>query len=92
MAVGIKIGHQVASAAALLVLLVAATFHFHALHARTVAAPAEPLPSRSTGANAGASHQPPSAPAAGGLPQRSASPSGCTNYGRRGGGTACPPR
>lgn len=98
MAVGIKKGHdQVAAAAAalLMVFLVAATFHFQALHARPVDASGTLHPS-SHDDNTGASPPPPTAAAAAaaggrGLPKRSSSPSGCTNYGP-GGGTVCPPR
>uniref|UniRef100_A0A0E0D5N4 Uncharacterized protein n=1 Tax=Oryza meridionalis TaxID=40149 RepID=A0A0E0D5N4_9ORYZ len=94
MAVGIKKGHdQVAAAAALLmVFLVAATFHFQALHARPVDASGTLHPS-SHDDNTGASPPPAVATASGGrgLPKRSSSPSGCTNYGP-GGGTVCPPR
>lgn len=98
MAVGIKKGHdQVAAAAAalLMVCLVAATFHFQALHARPVDASGTLHPS-SHDDNTGASPPPPTAAAAAaaggrGLPKRSSSPSGCTNYGP-GGGTVCPPR
>ncbi|EEE59811.1 hypothetical protein OsJ_12345 [Oryza sativa Japonica Group] len=109
MAVGIiKKGHQVAAAAALMVLLVAAAFHLHPLHARPVAraATAGPLPparrSSSHDANSTGSSQPrPRQPAAEvevaaadgiSLPKRSSSPSGCTNYGPAGGGSVCPPR
>uniref|UniRef100_A0A0D9YYR5 Uncharacterized protein n=1 Tax=Oryza glumipatula TaxID=40148 RepID=A0A0D9YYR5_9ORYZ len=93
----------VAAAAALMVLLVAAAFHFHPLHARPVAraATAGPLPparrSSSHDANStGASQPRPRPPAAevevaaagdGRLPKRSSSPSGCTNYGPAGGGS-----
>uniref|UniRef100_A0A0E0GSR9 Uncharacterized protein n=1 Tax=Oryza nivara TaxID=4536 RepID=A0A0E0GSR9_ORYNI len=99
MAVGIKKDHDqvAAAAAALLMVFLAATFHFQALHARPVDASGTLRPS-SHDDNTGASPPPPPTAAAAvaaaggwGLPKRSSSPSGCTNYGP-GGGTVCPPR